>query len=769
MKAHFCRLIATFFVSVGFANAEAQRAAPHISFAYPAGAQRNTTVTVSVCGQNLNGVTAVCSSDPALHAKITGYSRPLTQKELSELRDEAQRLREKRAASQSAVANTEGTGGAGSPVWTAADEKREEEVRRVIIARRPNRASSPAIAETVTLEITLPPDAVPGERELRLKAPHGLSNPVTFFVGELPEFSDPVVTATSELIPGPNRRGDPRTAARPKPSAREIKLPATVNGQILPGEVDRFRFSARKGQRITIAVSARALIPYLADAVPGWFQATLALYDPKGREVAYGDDFRFNPDPVLACTIPADGDYTVEIKDSIYRGREDFVYRISIGELPFITGLFPLGSAPRTRTRVEVQGWNLPASHALMDAKEHGPDVLLLTLCGGEHASNPVPFRIEGSAARFEAEPNDDTGTAQKLTLPQMIDGRIDDLDDCDVFRFEGRKGEEIVAEVFARRLDSPLDSILEFTDAAGQSLVRNDDYEDKGSGLTTHHADSRVSLRLPADGTYFVRVTDAQHHSGQDYAYRLHIGPPRPDFELRVTPSSINARAGTHVPFTVYALRRDGFGGEIALGLHNAPPGFHLSGARIPAGQDKVRLTLFAPPLLRDDPAPLTLVGTATIGNRSVIHVAIPAEDMMQAFAYHHLVPARELLVNVSGRGGSCRLLSRTPLKIPTGGTASLKIALPPAARDRDAVLFELSEPPDGISVQKTVIRDGVAEVVFVADAAKAQAGLQGNLIATFTGERMNAGPQKKQARGQRVPLSSAPAIPFEVIAANR
>src|SRR6185369_1395468 len=46
--------------------------------------------------------------------------------------------------------------------------------------------------------------------------------------------------------------------------------------------------------------NARALIPYLADAVPGWFQATLALRDAKGRELAYDDDFRFNPDPVLA-------------------------------------------------------------------------------------------------------------------------------------------------------------------------------------------------------------------------------------------------------------------------------------------------------------------------------------------------------------------------------------------------------------------------------------------------------------------------------------
>ena len=46
---------------------------------------------------------------------------------------------------------------------------------------------------------------------------------------------------------------------------------------------------------------------------------------------------------MLYYEIPEDGEYVVEIKDSIYRGREDFVYRITLGELPFVTSIFPLG------------------------------------------------------------------------------------------------------------------------------------------------------------------------------------------------------------------------------------------------------------------------------------------------------------------------------------------------------------------------------------------------------------------------------------------
>ena len=125
---------------------------------------------------------------------------------------------------------------------------------------------------------------------------------------------------------------------------------AVVNGQILEGAVDQFWFTGTKGQQIVIVASARQLIPYIPDAVPGWFQATLAPFDAQGNELAYCDDYRFNPDPVIQCQIPADGEYAVEIKDALYRGRESFVYRITIGELPFVTDIFPLGGQ-RVRRR----------------------------------------------------------------------------------------------------------------------------------------------------------------------------------------------------------------------------------------------------------------------------------------------------------------------------------------------------------------------------------------------------------------------------------
>ena len=69
----------------------------------------------------------------------------------------------------------------------------------------------------------------------------------------------------------------------------------------------------------------------------------MTLYDAKGAELAYADHYRFQPDPVIYCELPRDGEYVAEIRDSIYRGREDFVYRITVGEVPYITSIFPLG------------------------------------------------------------------------------------------------------------------------------------------------------------------------------------------------------------------------------------------------------------------------------------------------------------------------------------------------------------------------------------------------------------------------------------------
>jgi len=740
---------------------QAQPATPRIGYVYPAGGQRGATFQTTIGGQSLDGVTNAFVSGDGVQATVVDFNKPMPQGQFNNLREKLRELQDRKAAARRWPNSTN--------VWTAADEKTVAEIREKILKNPPNRQGNPAIAETVTLRVTLATNAEAGEREIRLGTPTGLSNPLVFCVDHLPEFSQPAAKAANpDADRFRERFGKPPTNA-PAKSETRITLPAVVNGQIMPGRVDRFRFHARKGQQLVAIVSARELIPYLADAVPGWFQATLALYDSKKKELAYAYDFRFHPDPVLHCEIPKDGDYVIEIKDAIYRGREDFVYRITVGELPFVTSLFPLGGKAGKSTTVELRGWNLPLAKLTQENKT--PGLQLVSVTKDEYVSNRMPFAVDDLPEVLEQEPNDVPSHAQRVTLPVIINGRINQPGDADVFRIEGRAGDEIVAEVTARRLDSPLDSVLKLTDAAGKQLAFNDDHEDKASGLNTHHADSYLRATLPTTGSYYVHLGDTQHKGGDEYAYRLRLSPPRPDFELRVVPSSLTARAGVSVPLTVYALRKDGFTNEITLALSDAPDGFTLSGGRVPSNQDQVRMTLTAPPNPAKGPFSLNLNGSAVIEGRAIIHPAVPAEDMMQAFAYRHLVPAQELEVAVlaTGRGisrGALKILGTMPVQIPVGGTARVQFATP-AGAFVDRFQFELSEPPDGITIGNvTPVREG-AEFVLRSDAAKVKPGQQGNLIVNILVGRpvASGGRTNRPANNRRAPIGALPAIPFEIV----
>jgi len=728
---------------------QAQQFSPHLGYVYPAGGRQGTTFQVTVGGQYLANTASAYVSGAGVQAEVVEYNRPLTQKEFTDLREKLQELQQQKEKD-------------------AATLKEIADIRAKILKNPPNRQGNPAIAETVTLKVTMAADAEPGPREIRLAAPVGLSNPLLFDVGQLPEFSKPAARIADPQVERFRVRfGGPPSIA-PAKSETSVTLPAIVNGQMMPGAVDRYRFQASKGQRLVVAASARALIPYLPDAVPGWFQATLALYDAKGKELAYDDDYRFHPDPVLYYEIPQDGDYVVEIKDAIYRGRQDFVYRIALGELPFVTSIFPLGGKAGGQTTVEIKGWNLPVASLTMDAKDKGPGVYPVSARKEEWVSNQVPFAVDTLPECLEREPNNKPESAQPVTLPVIVNGRIDRPDDWDVLRFEGRAGSQIVAEVHARRLDSPLDSVLKLTDAAGKLLAFNDDHEDKGAGLTTHQADSWLCATLPADGAYYLHLGDAQHKGGPEYAYRLRLSPPQPDFELRVVPSSLNVRGGATVPLTVYALRKDSFSGQIALALKDAPRGFALSGAQVLENQDQVRLTLTVPPIALKEPLSLSLEGRAVIQGRDVSRPAVPADDMMQAFAYHHLVPAKEMKVAVSGRNmarAPLRILGGTPVRIPVGGTARVQVdTLTSAFLDR--VRLELSEPPSGIAIKNVSPSGGGAEIVLECDAAKAKPGLKGNLIVSvFAVPAASADKGKAPGNQRRAPMGSLPAIPFEIV----
>jgi hypothetical protein len=781
--------LALWFALTAAAQAQQGRALS-VGYCYPAGVQQGTTSEHIIAGQFLTGVTNVFVTGTGVQAVITEYFKPTTQGEARQLQMRLEELFQKRqflAAKDPSLGKPRSVKGVkpgksllapitpeqlakkyANATWTAEDDKKVAEIRKKLstVVRRP---ANPAISELVTLQVTAAPDAEPGPREIRLATANGLSNPLVFCVGQLPEVSEKASKVIVE-----QKSAVAKTAVGPKNTKARadiaVTLPATVNGQILPGEVDRFRFKAAKGQKLVIAVAARQLIPYISDAVPGWFQATLSLYDSKGHELAYDDDFRFNPDPVLYYEIPEDGSYVIEVKDSIFRGREDFVYRITIGETPFITSIFPLGGPAGEKTTVELKGWNLPAMSLTLDDTGKLPGIYPVSVRKENRVSNFVPFAVDVLPECLAEKSRHGKSHVQHVALPVIINGRISRPDDSNVFCFEGKEGDHIVAEVAARRLNSPLDSVLKLTDATGNQIAFNDDHTDKGAGLTTHHADSYISTTLPKSGTYLLSLSDTQHKGGPEYGYRLRISEPQPDFELRVVPSSVSARVGTTVPITVYALRKDGFAGEIALSLRGAPKGFKLGGAKVPAKEDRVKLTLTVPPTPMGQPVNLQFEGRATVAGREVTHAALPAQDMMQAFEYRHLVPSRELDVAVTGRAASksspVKILGETPVKIPAGGTASFRVAS--SSKDKTfskKLHLELAEAPEGIVIKKVTPSDDGMEVLLESDAAKVKPGQTGNLLVGAFPPKPAKTPKGKSASKKAGPAAMLPAIPFEIV----
>ncbi len=760
MKLRLSCLAIAFAASLTGAWAQA----PLIGYVYPAGGRQGTTFLVEAGGQGLRGTDDVCITGAGVRAEVVEYVPALGNMELRAtqtfLRDLVKRQWVSRVMDAAATQTSDKYDFPDHRWLRDLDGKSPGELQRLWMRLfDPKKQPNAQIAEGVVFEVTIDPDAPPGDRELRLATPTGLSSPMRFQVGTLPE-------AREENAAGYD---DATTPA--------LDLPVLLNGQIMPGDVDRFRFRAQAGQQLVVRVQARRLLPYLADAVPGWFQATVALFDPIGREVAFNDDFRFDPDPVLGYEVPADGIYALQVRDAIYRGREDFVYRIAVGELPFITQIFPLGAREGTPATAAISGWNLPADTLQLDTSPGG-DAIRLATVGANVLASEARYAVDALPETAEAEAGDGP---QAVTPPIIVNGRIERPGDVDEFSFEGRAGQEIVAEVRARRLGSPLDSALRLVGPDGAEVAANDDHKDETMGLMTHHADAYLRVELPQDGTYRLALSDTQVAGGDAHAYRLRIGPAQPDFVLRVTPASLSVSGGRSAKVKIYAMRRDGFAGEIDVALAEAPEGFTLTPVRVAADADSAETTLTAPKGAPRQIVPVRLEGRAQIGGVEVTRPVVPAEDMMQAFLWWQVVPQQELLVAVTGTRPvpavwrpilpGVALADTAPVRIPLGHTAQVRVEAPQTLADRAAtplnsIIFRMSNRPRGVTLADAAVTPTGVTLTLKADANIALPGDSANaIVEAFVEPADDAAGAGADVRRNRVSLGVLPAIAFEIV----
>jgi len=662
---------------------------PHIGYLYPAGGVPGSTFTMKVGGQHLKNTIGIYVSGGKISAEVTDYTFELDRR----MGNRAKNMKDKMDAAMEEEKDPFIRAQIQNQIDKAADimmmaESERKEMRKNK-AEYAKKQFNPQLADTLTLEVEIGVDVKPGRYDLRVVTTNGISNHLVFDVSELKEVSE------SE----PNNDVSDTVGSAPA-------LPLMLNGQIMPGDTDCFSFYAEKDDDLVFRVQARSLVPYLADAVPGWFQAILTLYDTKGHELAYVDDFRFDPDPVMIYRVPADGEYVLEIRDSIYRGRRDFVYRIAMGKLPFIDHIFPLGGRENSKTPVQLYGVNLPQKKLMLKTGGSAPDIMDVAVGRGSKHSNSRPFAVDLLPEKFEAEPNDLPFQAQTIKENIIINGRIDKPGDADCFHFAGKKGEMLTIEVFARRLDSPLDARLVLLDPQEHIIAVSDDEVDRGEGLLTHHADSLLNIELPENGVYTIRLDNLQGKGGHAYAYRLRVGESHPDYHLRVVPSGISVPQDGTAVVTVHALRKSGFDGAIDLKLVGAPQGITMSGPSIAAGAQKAVLNISASGLEAEEMIPIRIEGTARIKERNVRREAVPADDTMQAFLYRHLVPAQELLVRITKQlpiTVKAELPESGVVKVVPGGKVIISHQTVRQDGVKGNIRLSLSNAPEWVSLKKT------------------------------------------------------------------
>ncbi len=123
------------------------------------------------------------------------------------------------------------------------------------------------------------------------------------------------------------------------------------------------------------------------------------------------------------------------------------------------------------------------------------------------------------------------TQTATPIAYGQNISGTINPPPDTDYFAFYAEQGDFIIAEVFAQRQGSPLDSMLALYDEQGNIIAFNDDY---------YGLDSYISYQITQSGRYFLRVIPygGSNVGGPDFTYTLSLRKTLAEQEPNDTPA---------------------------------------------------------------------------------------------------------------------------------------------------------------------------------------------------------------------------------------
>lgn len=549
-------------------------------------------------------------------------------------------------------------------------------------------------ANQVKATVKIAADARLGEHALRVRTATGVTELRTLWVGALP--------IVDEKEPN-------NDFAAPQ----KIPLNCTVHGVADNEDVDYYAVEAKKGQRISVEVEGMRL-------GTTFFDPYIAILDSKRFELATSDDTPlYKQDGCLSIVAPADGTYTVMVRETSYQGNGACQYRLHVGTFPRPVAVLPAGGKLGEEVELRFLGdatgeikqkVKLPATMP--------PDGKFEVFCQDASAISPsgIPFRLSENAANvIEVEPNDTPQQATAGTLPCAFNGIIEKPGDVDHFKFAAKKGQVLDVHCYARRLGSALDSVM-YMGLMGQgAMAGNDD---------AVGPDSYFRVTIPQDGEYWISVTDHLKKGGPTYTYRVEVTPVEPKLVLNAPPfaqftqerQAYAVPRGNRFATFVNATRQD-FGGDVSIQPSGLP-------AKVTAATDVMKADMSLVPMVFEA-APDAPLGTARVtytGAHSDPNQKIKSHfDVRSDFVYsapgQSLYTARnepETLLVVTEAVPFKLTIVEPKVPLVHGGSMNLKIVAERAAGFKAPItVVPLYNPPGVGAASSVVIPEGQNEVL--------------------------------------------------------
>jgi hypothetical protein len=402
--------------------------------------------------------------------------------------------------------------------------------------------------QNVRVTVDVAADCRLGEHLVQLRTKSGISDYRPFFVGALPAFEEKEPNSAFD---------EPQT----------IEANVCVAGVLQNEDADYYRIKATKGQRLSVEVEGIRL-------GQAFFDPFLAILDKNRFEIAAIDDTVLaRQDCFLSVVIPEDGEYTILVRETSYRGADNCRYRLHVGDFPRPTVAYPAGGKRGEQLTVQFLG----DGAGTMDRKIVVPANPQAGARSGDPRTTPlfvedergvtpsaVPFRAVADGNVMESESNDTFETATVAELPLALNGRIERAGDVDFFKFTAQAGQTWEIECYAQRIGSPADPVINIYKADKGHLAGNDD---------ARAQDCYLRWQVPADGEYYVRVHDHLGKGGETYVYRVELAPVTPSLKVGIprvdrysqSRQTIVVPRGNRYGTLILGTRAD-FGGPIEL-----------------------------------------------------------------------------------------------------------------------------------------------------------------------------------------------------------